>query len=99
MAVKNGQRFAEIERLMDDYFGFHLAPVMCKVRDGLAEKRADELRSYQDSAAGILRSLATANMPGDDPYATLRVTGEWSSKTTEDYLAMCKEAILCNKDM
>ena len=99
MAVKNGQRFAEIERLMDDYFGFHLAPVMGKVRDRLAEKRADELRSYQDSAAGILRSLATANMPGDDPYATLRVTGEWNSKTTEDYLAMCKEAIVGNKDL
>ena len=99
MAVKNGQRFAEIERLMDDYFGFHLAPVMGKMWDGLAEKRADELRTYQDSAAGILRSLATANMPGDDPYATLRVTGEWSSKTTEDYLAMCKKAVTGNKDM
>ena len=28
MAVKNSQRFAEIERLMGDYFGCHLAPVM-----------------------------------------------------------------------
>ena len=43
--------------------------------------------------------MATANMPGDDPYATLRVTGEWNSKTTEDYLAMCKEAIVGNKDL
>ena len=27
MAVKNSQRFAEIERLMGDYFGCHLATV------------------------------------------------------------------------
>ncbi len=38
-------------------------------------------------------------MPGDDPYATLKITGKWNSKTTEDYLAMCKEAIVGNKDM
>lgn len=99
MAVKNSQRFAEIERLMGDYFGCHLAPVMGRVQRDLSNRQADEMRAYSNSTAGILRSLATANMPGDDPYATLRITGEWNSKTTEDYLAMCKEAIVGNKDM
>ncbi len=99
MAVKNSQRFAEIERLMGDYFGCHLAPVMGRVQRDLSNRQADEMRAYSNSAAGILRSLATANMPGDDPYATLRITGEWNSKTAEDYLAMCKEAIIGNKDM
>lgn len=99
MAVKNSQRFAEIERLMGDYFGCHLAPMMGRVQRDLSNRQADEMRAYSNSAAGILRSLATANMPGDDPYATLRITGEWNSKTTEDYLAMCKEAIVGNKDM
>lgn len=99
MAVKNSQRFAEIERLMSDYFGCHLAPVMGRVRQDLSQKQADEMRAYSSSAAGILRSMATAGMPGDDPYATLRITGEWNSKTTEDYLAMCRKSVMGNKDM
>ena len=99
MAVKHSQRFAEIERLMDDYSGCHLAPVMGRVRQDLSDRQADEMRAYSNSAAGILRSMTTAGVPGDDPYATLKITGEWNSKTTEDYLAMCKEAIAGNKDM
>ena len=99
MAVKNSQRFAEIERLMSDYFGCHFAPVMGRVRQDLSQKQADEMRAYSSSAAGILRSMATAGMPGDDPYATLRITGEWNSKTTEDYLAMCRKSVMGNKDM
>lgn len=99
MAVKNSQRFAEIERLMSDYFGCHLAPVMGRVRQDLSQKQADEMRAYSSSAAGILRSMATAGMPGDDPYATLRITGEWNSKTTEDYLAMCRKSVMGNKGM
>lgn len=99
MAVKNSQRFAEIERLMSDYFGCHLAPVMGRVQQDLSQKQADEMRAYSSSAAGILRSMATAGMPGDDPYATLRITGEWNSKTTEDYLAMCRKSVMGNKDM
>lgn len=99
MAVKHSQRFAEIERLMDDYFGCHLAPVMGRVRQDLSDRQADEMLAYSNSAAGILRSMTTAGVPGDDPYATLRITGEWNSKTTEDYLAMCKESIVGNKGM
>lgn len=99
MAVKNSRRFAEIERLMNDYFAYHLAPVMSKVQQNLSSRQADELRASSTSVAGILSSVATANMPGDDPYATLRITGEWNSKTTEDYLTMCKNSILENKNM
>ena len=61
MAVKNSQRFAEIERLMGDYFGCHLAPVMGRVQRDLSNRQADEMRAYSNSTAGILRSLATAN--------------------------------------
>ena len=99
MAVRDRKRFAEIERLMSDYFSCHLAPVMGKVQQDLSKKQADEMRAYSSSAAGILRSMASANMPCDDPYAILRITGEWNSKTTEDYLAMCKDSIVGNKDM
>ena len=33
-------------------------------------------------------------MPMSTPYDTLKVTGEWNSKTTEDYVAMCRERII-----
>lgn len=99
MGVKNSQRFAEIERLMSDYFSCHLAPVMGTVRKELSKKQTDEMIAYSNSTAYMLRSLASANMPGDDSYATLRITGKWNSKTTEDYLAMCKKAILSDKDL
>lgn len=49
MAVKNSQRFAEIERLMGDYFGCHLAPVMGRVQRDLSNRQADEMRAYSCS--------------------------------------------------
>lgn len=96
-AVKDSQRFAEMERLMSDYFVCHLAPVMRNVQRDLSQKQAEEMRDYISSTAGILSFMAAANMPGQDPYSILKVTGEWNSKTTEDYLAMCKETILGNE--
>lgn len=96
-AVKDSQRFAEMERLMSDYFVCHLAPVMRNVQRDLSQKQAEEMRDYTNSTAGILSFMAAANMPGQDPYSILKVTGEWNSKITEDYLAMCKEAILGNE--
>ena len=49
MAVKNSQRFAEIERLMGDYFGCHLAPVMGRVQRDLSNRQADEMRAFSSS--------------------------------------------------
>ncbi|MCB6636221.1 hypothetical protein LI196_29625, partial [Bacteroides faecis] len=46
-----------------------------------------------------LGSMAAAGNPMMDPYQTLRVTGEWNSKTTEDYLEMCREKIANNKEI
>ena len=99
MAIKNAKRFAELERLMGDYFNTHIAPVMRSTKDELASKQADEMRDYSRSAAGILSFIASSQMPGGDPYQTLKVTGKWNSKTTEDYILMCKERILNDKSM
>lgn len=97
--IQHKGRFAEIERMMSDYFNYHLAPVMRSVQSDLGNKQAEELREYATSTAGILSSMASAQYPLSDPYQTIRVTGEWNSKTTEDYLEMCKEQIVGNKDM
>lgn len=96
--IRHTERFAEIERIFGDYFNCHLAPVMRDTQSYLNRKQAEEMAEYSTSAAGILSSMATANNPIIDPYQTLKITGEWNSKTTEDYLAMVKDKISGNKD-
>lgn len=97
--IRHTERFAEIERIFGDYFNCHLAPVMRDTQSYLNRKQAEEMAEYSTSAAGILSSMAAANNPMIDPYQTLKITGEWNSKTTEDYLAMVKDKISGNKDM
>ena len=92
--IKDIQRFAGVEWLLQDYFDFHLAPVMEDVRKELGRKQAEEMRDYSCSAAGILSFMASSQMPGSDPYQLLKVTGEWNSKATEDYVEMCRQRIL-----
>ena len=92
--IKNAKRFAELERIMGDYFSSHIVPVMQSTKDKLANKQVDEMRDYGRSLAGILSFGAASQMPGGDPYQTLKVTGKWNSKTTEDYILMCKQRLL-----
>ena len=95
MSVTNKiSRFAELELLMDKYFHQHIAPVMKETNSYLVQKQGEEMREYATSAAGILSSMASAHMPMSNPYDTLKVTGEWNSKTTEDYVSMCRERIV-----
>ena len=100
MAIKNSQRFSELEFCLSNYFDRYFAPVMTSVRADLQKKQADEIGSYQNSAIGILNSLADAshNVPGVDTSITrLQITGKWNSKTTDDYLEMVRKQIADNK--
>ena len=51
--IKEQQRFAELEYCMEQYFNSRLYPVMCKVKDDLVEKQAQELENYQNSTAAF----------------------------------------------
>ena len=82
-----------MERLMSDYFHCHIAPVMSKTRTFLTEKQGEEMKEYSTSLGGILSMMASSAQPLSDPYQVLKVTGEWNSKTTEDYIGMCKAEI------
>ena len=93
------RRFAEIERLADDYFRYHLAPVMRETQAYLTEKQGEEMKEYSTSLGGILGMMASSAQPLSDPYQVLKVTGEWNSKTTEDYISMCKEKILGSEEI
>lgn len=91
--IKHSERFAEMERLMSDYFHCHIAPVMSKTQAFLTEKQGEEMKEYSTSLGGILSMMASSAQPINDPYQVLKVTGEWNSKTTEDYIEMCKAEI------
>ena len=67
---------------MDNYFVCHIAPVMKQTQAYLNEKQGEEMMEYSTSLGGILSMMATAGQPLGDPYQTLKVTGEWNSKTT-----------------
>ena len=97
--IKHSRKFAETEALMDNYFVCHIAPVMKQTQAYLNEKQGEEMMEYSTSLGGILSMMATAGQPLGDPYQTLKVTGEWNSKTTEDYIAMCREKIVSSEDM
>ena len=97
--IKQSRRFAELERLSDDYFRYHLASVMDETRDYLARKQGEEMKEYSTSLGGVLSMMASSAQPLNDPYQLLKVTGEWNSKTTEDYVEMCKEKIAASEDI
>lgn len=97
--IKQSKRFAEIEALMGSYFHSHLAPVMKETQSYLTRKQGEEMMEYSTSLGGILSMMASAAQPLSDPYQTLKVTGEWNSKTTEDYIEMCKSKILASEEI
>ena len=95
--MKNSKRFAEIEYSLQGYFDKCVSAVMTQVKDTLTAKQTKELADYLRSPAGI---LANSNpMTPDLSFQTVRMTGEWNSKTTEDYLKMCNTKMQNDKRM
>ncbi len=97
--LQQSQRFAEIEYCLQRYFDSQLAPVMRNVQQELSKKQIKEYSDYATSISGILRTAASGmnGMP-DDTMQYLKLTGEWNSKTAEDYVEMCRERISTSKD-
>ena len=97
MSIKNSKRFAEIEYGLQQYFEGSVSPVMAQVKKTLNAKQVKELADYQRSPAGIM--VASNPMMVDIGWQTVRTTGEWNSKTTEDYLKMCNVKMQNDKAM
>lgn len=102
MAIKNSNRFSELEYCFSRYFNQHLAPVMSSVQATLQKKQLKETAEYHSSLAGILNDMADAShmMPGiNTSSAKLQALGKWNSKTTDDYLNMVRQEIASNKSI
>ena len=78
--------FAEVENSLLDCFNRSVAPIMEGVQRELGDRQAREMVEYSRSAAGILSGMAASANLGSDPYANLKHTGQWNSKTVEDYV-------------
>ena len=85
--------FAEVENSLLDCFNRSVAPIMEGVQRELGDRQAGEMVEYSRSAAGILSGMAAGSNISSDPYANLKHTGQWNSKTVEDYVAMCRERL------
>ena len=97
--IRHSERFAEVEYCLQSYFDTHFASVMNSVKEFLGQKQAEEIGEYALSPMGLLGSFAAGatGMP-DNTLQYLRLTGEWNSKTAEDYVEMCRERIAGNKE-
>lgn len=100
---RNTTRLSEVEYCLYSYFNAHIVPVMNHEKSALQAAQAKEVADYSTSFAGIMRTLAQSSssvgIPGpDDTMQYLRLTGKECSKTAEDYVGMCKDSILGNKD-
>lgn len=99
---KNMDALVEVEYCLGRYLDANVAGVMDDVRRDLIKKQGQERAEWNTSFGGILSSLADAGRcaPGIDTSSQiLKATGEWNSKTTEDYLVMCKEAVVKDKEL
>ena len=77
---------------MADLFKDKIVPIMDRIKGEYDEKRRDELRHalhkpnlYMDPTGGVGAEMAA--------MSTLKHTGEWSSKTVEDYIEDVKSEI------
>lgn len=99
---KNMDALVEVEYCLGRYLDANIAGLMDDVRRDLIKKQGQERAEWNTSFGGILSSLADAGRcaPGIDTSSQiLKATGEWNSKTTEDYLVMCKEAVVKDKEL
>lgn len=99
---KNMDALVEVEYCLGRDLDANVAGVMDDVRRELTTKQGQERAEWNMSLGGILSSLADGGSctPGIDTSSMiLKATGEWNSKTTEDYLVMCKEAVVNDKEL
>ena len=79
-----------------DIFTTKVKPIMDKVYADLQSKRADEFEEKSTSLPGLFAGAAgpDGGMSAMAAYDnTIRTTGKWNSKTTEDYIDMVKKEL------
>jgi hypothetical protein len=84
-----------------DIFSSVVVPIMDKVRDDLNRNRAEEYKRHTGSVGALMASAAGPDGGMSATHAfndTIYYTGQWNTKTVEDYVAMV-QAELRKKDI
>lgn len=84
------------ESEQDRIFRTKVIPIMNKVRNELQDKMATELKEHTSSFAGLMASAIGPDGGMSARQAqiqSLHYTGEWNSKTAEDYIEMVKKEL------
>ena len=84
------------ESEQDRIFRTKVLPIMDNVRERLQRNQADEFRKHSFSFGSLMAGAIgpDGGMAATQSYNdTLRYTGKWSSKTTEDYIEMVKKEL------
>ena len=78
-----------------ELFTTRIEPVMDRVRGDLARRQADEARRFLRSPVNLLGGVGPDGGMGAQAVAldSLKVTGQWNSKTVEDYVEMVREEL------
>lgn len=99
--LKNTKGLAEVEYCLGRYLDGNISGIMKETRAYLTARQMEEYVEYQSSLGGILSSMASASNPAgyDNSMQILKATGEWNSKTTEDYISMCRDKVLSDKEV
>lgn len=84
------------ESEQDRIFRTKVIPIMDNVRERLQRNQADEFRKHSFSFGSLMAGAIgpDGGMAATQSYNdSLRYTGKWSSKTTEDYIEMVKKEL------
>lgn len=84
------------ESEQDRIFRTKVLPIMDNVRERLQRNQADEFRKHSFSFGSLMAGAIgpDGGMAATQSYNdSLRYTGKWSSKTTEDYIEMVKKEL------
>lgn len=78
-----------------ELFETKVVPVMNRVRDELGHKQAMEAMKFNKSFAGMVSCMGPDGGMAAHAAAldSLKITGEWNSKTVEDYIEMVKDEL------
>ncbi len=95
------RKLAEAEYCLMKYFIQHIKPIMDEENAAVAKEQREELRDYSGSAAGFMRSIASASKQAmlDDSLQQLRNGNGPCAMTDEDYLARVHDRILGNQSI
>lgn len=92
--------FTELEMCLDRYFKAQILPVMKQVKQDLNRMQYEETSQYMGNPSSLVMEMNdTPGLSAIRMDTVLHHSGEWNSKTAEDYLDMCRSQLQGNEHL